>query len=127
MYVASNSSKLPIIIKPPLIGTNNTEEDRNLNENELYVYDISEDRNYKLDPPTARENLVWFPDSKHFIFIHDKRIDIFEYDGKNQTTVYAGPFIDNYVFPWPNGSKIVILTNLNNPTITPNLYTISLK
>lgn len=125
LYVASQSAKLPIIIKPPLIGTNNTEEDRNLKENTLYVYDIAEDRNYLLN--IGDQPLEWFPDSKHFIFVHDKRIDILEYDGKNQTTVYAGPFIDNYVFPWPNGSKIVILTNLNNPNIAPNLYTISLK
>jgi len=42
-------------------------------------------------------------------------------------TLYAGPFIDHYVFPWPDGSKIVILTNLSNPSVAPTLYTIGLK
>jgi hypothetical protein len=50
-----------------------------------------------------------------------------EMDGTNDTTIYAGPFIGSSVFPWPNGEKLVILTDLNNPTILPNLYTISLK
>jgi hypothetical protein len=50
-----------------------------------------------------------------------------DYDGQNKTTIYAGPFIDDYVFSWPDGSKILILTNLGNPSILPNLYTIGLK
>ena len=71
--------------------------------------------------------LSWLPDSRHLIFVHDKKIDIMEYDGTNVTTVYAGPFVDSYVFPYSNASKIVILTNLGNPNITPNLYTLGLK
>jgi hypothetical protein len=50
-----------------------------------------------------------------------------EYDGSNNTTVYAGPFIGDYAIAWPDGSRLVILTDLNNSTILPNLYTISLK
>ncbi|MBI3093109.1 MAG: hypothetical protein HYZ02_02635, partial [Candidatus Levybacteria bacterium] len=68
-----------------------------------------------------------FPDSKHLIYVEEKKINILEYDGANKTTIYAGPFVDNYVFPWPNGSKLVVLTNLGNENIPPNLYTIGLK
>jgi hypothetical protein len=50
-----------------------------------------------------------------------------EYDAMNKTTVYAGPFVDGYVFPWPDATRLVILTNLGNPSITPNLYTLGLK
>ena len=70
---------------------------------------------------------MWLSDSKHIIYVEKGKINIMDYDGINMTTVYAGPFIDHYVFPWPDGSKIVILTNLGNANTSPNLYTIGLK
>lgn len=129
LYQASSSAFLPIVINPRLIGTNSTPEERNLKEGNIYVYDIKEDRNYNIPTGNSQnsKSLIWFPDSKHLIFTHDKKIEIMECDGTNSTTIYAGPFIDNYVFPWTNESKVLILTNLGNPDILPNLYTIGLK
>ncbi|MBI2613485.1 MAG: PEGA domain-containing protein [Candidatus Levybacteria bacterium] len=128
LYTATRFAGLPLIINPPLIGTNPTPQERNITKDAIYVYDIKEDKNFKIFdsmPPTLP--LSWFPDSKHLIYVNDKKISIMDYDGLNRTTVYAGPFIDNYVFAWPDGSKILILTDLGNPTISPNLYTIGLK
>jgi hypothetical protein len=137
LYVASQSAELPFIIKPRLPGINLLTEDRRIETGKVYVYDIKEDTNNNVlenipqeceeTVDTCRIPITWFSDSNHLIHVHDKQIDIIEYDGSNRTTVYAGPFIDNYVFPWPNGSQLVILTNLNNTIITPNLYTVSLK
>lgn len=134
LYEASKSADLPIVIKPRLIGFDTISEQRKTEEGSLYVYDIKEDKNFKIleideknqkDPPAG--GLRWFPDSKHLLYIHDNKVDIMEYDGSNLTTIYAGPFEDGFVFPWPDGSKIVILTNLGNPDIHPNLYTVVLK
>lgn len=132
LYEASVSAEIALIIKPRLIGTDSTPEERSIKKDFIYVYDIKEDKNFKLfDSLSSNTNeqfpLNWFPNSKNIIYVHDKKIDIMEYDGKNITTVYAGPFVDNYVFPWPNASKMVVLTNLGNPSIPPNLYTIGLK
>jgi hypothetical protein len=134
LYQASQSATIPLIINPPLIGTDSTVQVRNINKGEVYVYDIKEDRNYLILsglPTEAFDNgelpLMWYPDSKHLVYVHDGRIDMMEYDAGNQTTVYAGPFVDDYVFPWPDATKLVILTNLGNPNITPNLYTLGLK
>lgn len=133
LYSASVSGILPIVINPPLIGVDSAPEERNLEKDAIYVYDVKEDRNYKIldNLPKSEEDshlpLMWFPDSKHLVYVHNGKIDILEYNGGNQTTVYAGPFVDNFVFPWPDASKIVILTNLGNPANNPNLYTISLK
>lgn len=133
LYSASVSGTLPIVINPPLIGVDSAPEERNLEKDAIYVYDVKEDRNYKIldNLPKSEEDshlpLMWFPDSKHLVYVHNGKIDILEYNGGNQTTVYAGPFVDNFVFPWPDASKIVILTNLGNPANNPNLYTISLK
>ncbi|MFH1186994.1 MAG: PEGA domain-containing protein [Candidatus Levyibacteriota bacterium] len=129
LYKANVDAELPIVIDPRLIGANSTPEQRFIKEGSVYVYDTKEDRNYKiLDAmPEDKKQLAWFPDSKHLIYVHTQKVDIMEYDGLNQTTVYAGPFVDSYVFPWPDGSKIVILTNLGNRDTASNLYTIGLK
>mgnify|MGYP001561065367 FL=1 len=136
LYEASDSATLAQIIKPALIGTNTQAEDRNLKKGNVYVYDIKEDKNYKIDQKhTTREsvyrksfwNLQWFPDSKHLIFVEKEAISILEYDNTNKSTVYAGPFEDSYVFPWPNGSKLVILTTLNKSAGTANLYSLGMK
>ena len=127
LYTAPTSAALPLIISPPLIGANQTSEERFINKGAVYVYDIKEDKNFKIFDEMPKTPLSWFPDSKHLIYVSDRKISIMDYDGLNRTTVYAGPFIDNYIFAWPDGSKILILTDLGNPTISPNLYTIGLK
>lgn len=136
LYVASISAELPIIIAPRLIGTDSTSEVRNIQKGTIYAYDIKEDRNYKIVDSLQNSDsldiyspspIMWFPDSKHLIYNHSKKIDIMEYDAANQTTVYAGPFVDSYVFPWSDGSRVAILTDLGNPNAAPNLYTVGLK
>lgn len=131
LYQASASATIPQIIKPSLIGTNSIPEQRNLDQGAVYVYDVKEDKNYQVvgsDKTFGKDyKLTWFPDSEHLIYVHDKKIDLVEYDKTNDTTIYAGPFIDSDVFPWNNGTKIVMLTDFNNPSTGANLYTISLK
>jgi Tol biopolymer transport system component len=137
LYVASNSAQLPLMITPPLIGSDSTPQDRMIEKGKIYVYDIKEDKNFKIDTANWTYNaeidnkqhlpLKWMPDSDHLLFVHDKKIDVLEYDGGNKTTVYAGPFVDSDVFSWPDGSKFVVLTDLGNTAVNPNLYTITLK
>ncbi|HLD01243.1 MAG TPA: PEGA domain-containing protein, partial [Patescibacteria group bacterium] len=121
LYQATTSATLPLVIKPRIPGIHTLTEERILNKDAVYVYNISEDANYKLlDGLPENCNLIkgdcvlpllWFPTSKHLLHVHDRRIDIVESDGGNRTTLYAGPFVDTYVFPWPNGSRFVILAN----------------
>lgn len=139
IYQASDSARMPVFKKPRIIGNNLLYERRDLKKDAIYVYDIKEDINTRIvdsipqlcDQLTIQEACVmpftWFPDSEHLVYVHDKKIELIEDDGSNMTTVYAGPFVDHYVFPWPDGSKIVILTNLGNTTASPTLYTIGLK
>jgi hypothetical protein len=135
MYVASDSATLPVLISPRLLGITTDHEVRDIKKGTIYVYDIKEDTNFALlsgveanlaDASNAAK-LTWFPDSEHVIVTKDKRIGIMEADGSNLTTIYAGPFTGHYVFPWSDGSRIVMLTNLGNPDLIPNLYTIGLK
>jgi hypothetical protein len=136
LYTASRSAELPFIITPKLIGANSTPEDREIKTGSVYVYNIKEDKNYKiLDsmPESTSQDYInkfplsWFTDSEHLIYVANKKIDIMDYDGLNRTTIYAGPFVNGYAFSWPDASKILILTDLGNPVALPNLYTIGLK
>ena len=143
LYQASGSAQMPVFVNPRRIGNNWLYERRDLKKDAIYVYDTREDVNTRIvdsiekicteDKLDCSENSIsqnpfsWFTDSDHLIYVHDKKIQIVEDDGANMTTIYAGPFLGNYVFPWPDGSRIVILTNLGNPSVSPTLYTISLK
>ena len=78
--------------------------------------------------PTALSSIKWYPDSRHVIIVNDSKIIITEYDATNAATVYAGPFVDSFAYPWPNGTRLIILTSLNGGSdLPPNLYSINLK
>ena len=156
LYEATASAVLPQVIDPPLIGTNSTEETRAISAGKLYIYDSHEDKNYFVldakeipvakpspqpkkpqaaaqplglslsDDPSSK--LMWFPTNRHLLLGFNGKIDIMEYDRTNWSTIYSGPFVDGFLAPWPNSSRIVILTNLNPGASTlPNLYTINLR
>ncbi len=131
LYEATASATIPQVIVPALIGTNSTQEDRNITPGNYYVYDSREDKNYfLLDKKELMqpENIHWYPTSRHLLLTLKGKIDVLEYDRTNWVTIYSGPFVDNFVAPWTNGSRIIILTNLNGNTETlPNLYTVNLR
>ena len=72
--------------------------------------------------------VYWFPTSRHLVLTLPGKIDIMEYDRTNWVTVYSGPFVDGFMAPWPGGSRIIIMTNLNpGVSAIPNLYTVNLR
>jgi len=156
LYEATASATIPQIVDPPIIGSNATEEERTIQAGKIYVYDSKEDKNYfvlgkneipqpkpsptpkgktipdriKLSSNTTStvSNLYWFPTSRHLLLTLEGKIDIMEYDRTNWITVYSGPFVDGFIAPWPNGSRIIIMTNLNpDVTTLSNLYTVNLR
>ncbi len=48
LYEATQSATLPLFIMPPVIGANSIAEERTLQTGTLYVYDMKEDKNYRL-------------------------------------------------------------------------------
>lgn len=67
----------------------------------------------------------WLSTSQHLVSADEGKIKVMEYDGANGTTIFAGGFEDDFVFPWPSGNKLVILTSLGSPVV--NLYAINLR
>lgn len=76
--------------------------------------------------PIHVTQVQWLPDSYHLLLTTDQGLDIIEYDATNRTTIYAGPFDKSFVYPWPDGSKLITRIQFS-PETMPNLYTIKLK
>jgi hypothetical protein len=76
--------------------------------------------------PLFSNTFQWFPDSNHMLYTIDNRIQIMGYDTTNDTTVFSGLLANGFVYPWPDGSKLLILTTFN-PESPLNLYAIDLK
>ncbi len=76
--------------------------------------------------PLYANTFQWYPDSNHLFFGENNTIKIEEYDGTNVQNLYAGPFMNRFIYPWPDGSRILIYTSFS-PTTPLNLYAIELK
>lgn len=130
LYLSTSSATLTTVISPPLIGSNPTIETRSIQSGNYYVYDKKEDKNYFIASQKSLgkpESITWYTDSKHIVMVENTTIYIMDYDGTNKRGVYSGPFLNNLVYPWPGGNRLVILTNLNHLEGSPNLYQIDLR
>ncbi len=72
------------------------------------------------------ESYQWFPNSNHIIYFEDGTIKIMEYDGTNNTTIFSGSFAEDFIYPWPDGSKVLILTSFSQ-NLPENLYAVELE
>lgn len=76
--------------------------------------------------PLYAATFQWLADSKHVLYAQNDRILVKEYDNTNQTVLYSGPFAPYFIYPWPDGSRVLILTSFS-PGSPQNLYAIELK
>ncbi len=89
------------------------------------IYDLEESADYSL--PFAKAHF-WLPDSRYIIMVEENAISLLDFDGTNKAVIYAGTFKDNFVFPWPDSSRLVIVSSFPTPTASePNLYGINLR
>ena len=134
LFTATQSASLPLVIDPPLVATNQTPEERDIELGNIYVYDAEEDKNFKVftkddfaDLDEARRSLLWYPSSAHLVFKERDRISVFDYDGTNKRTVYSGPFENNFLTLSKDG-RLFILTNFNSETGSLlDIYSVGLK
>ncbi|MDD5416232.1 MAG: PEGA domain-containing protein [Candidatus Daviesbacteria bacterium] len=94
-------------------------------EADLKVYNLEDGKEYSL--PAARAH-IWLPNSMHIILIEEGIISIADFDGTNKAVIYAGSFQDDFVFPWLDSSRLVIISSFPTPTASePNLFGVNLK
>lgn len=107
----------------------------------------------QFDLPKA-SSYSFLPDSKHLVMVEyesqkeskvtnatqaqekktikdlfaQSRISIIEIDGTNKAEIYYGSVEPNVVVPWPDNSRLVVISSLPTQTASqPNLYGINLK
>lgn len=122
LYQAKEDVELPLMIKPALIATNQTPEERSIKKEKSYIYDRKEDKNYLISA-----NAKWYFDSRHLIIEENKKIYIVDYDDINKQSVYSGPFESSFFNP-TNDGKIIVLINLNSQVNElPDLYLVGIR
>ena len=128
LYQPKINLNLKLIINPSLISANQTEEQRNLKKDSIYIYDKKEDKNFKINLESIIQNSTqWYPDSSHLVFIENKKISVVDYDDANKQSVYSGPFESSFFIITSDG-KIVTLINLNPETNKlPDLYFVGIR
>ncbi|MBI2595037.1 MAG: PEGA domain-containing protein [Candidatus Colwellbacteria bacterium] len=142
IYTASGSAKLAENLTPQLPGSSSQKQSRDIKANQTYIYDIKEDRNFLVSDDSKdllighltlaighfNRRLAWFPTSKHLLLAEPNQLTIMDYDGTNRISVWAGQYQSPFAFPTPDGSQIIILTNLGATNgEAPNLYTLKLR
>ena len=115
----------PKIITPPPAQSTQTQS-RQVKKGNFYVYDLQDDTNFLIGPQSEILNPSWLPNSNNIVFVQNKNLKVADYDGTNQQTLFSSNFNINCVYPWNDGSKIVILT-APYPTAPQNLYSISIR
>lgn len=89
------------------------------------VYDLEQEKEFSL--PVAKAH-IWLPDSVHVVLVEENAISVADFDGTNKAVIYAGNFQDSFVFPWPDSSRLVIISSFPTPTASePNFYGINLR
>ena len=97
LYKAKKTVNLPMVIVPPLIGSNQTVESRNLQANHIYIYDRKEDKNFEIGGADLNiDSVRWYSDSSHLIFGEAKQITLSDYDGNAKQTLYSGPLSQGF-------------------------------
>lgn len=125
LYTATSSATIPNGIVKELPGSSSQKQERNIKPNNIYVYDIKEDRNFLVED--TGNPVYWVQNSLNVVIPDKAKILVADYDGTNRATVYNGNYIFPYAFPTTSTSKMVILTNFGATGTLPNLYWLSLK
>lgn len=128
LYTATASAEIPEGLVPPLPAASTQPQERHIKPGKIYAFDIKEDRNFFImdEVKEGEVKISWFPTSRHLFLVQKEKVTILEYDGTNRVVVFGGTFEDLSAFPFPSGTKFLILTSISANT-PPNFYAVNLK
>jgi len=125
LYTATGTATIPEGIARQLPGSSTQKEERQVTSGRKYVYDIREDKNFKVG--NEGEILYWLPNSLNLVIPEENKIAIIDYDGTNRKTVFSGSYIYPVAYPSTSTGRLLILTNFGSSDSLTNLYWLSLK
>jgi len=124
LYKSKTNAFLAEDLVKKLPGSSTQTEERNIKENNYYVYDIKEDKNFLIG---EEEVVYWMPNSLNLFIAQKEGIEILDYDGQNKTKIFGNNYQYPFAFPTTNGNQILILTNLGDENSLANLYWLGIK
>ena len=124
LYTASGSATLKENLVPKLPGSSTQKEERTIQDSHIYVYDIREDKNFKVSDSIP---VYWLPNSLNLVRPLEDRIEIIDYDGTNAKSVFTGAYNYPHAFATTSVNRILILTSFAADNSLANLYWVSLK
>lgn len=127
LYLSQNQSTL---LQNPSINQNRNhfnQETRNLNQNNYYVYDPLQDKNYLIDNFSLIHKPFWLPNTNFLIYYLNNDIFSIESDASNRQKLFSSidPIIDLY--PSPEGNKIYIISRLASDSAQLQINQITIK
>ena len=125
LYRATSPATLPENLIPQLPGASTQVQNRTLETDIWYVFDIKEDKNFKV--ASGEERVYWIANSLNLVKPLETGIQVLDYDGTNVQTVYSGSYIFPNAFPSTSSGRIIILANFGAADAAPNLYWLSLR
>lgn len=126
LYLSASDSAIPenLITPPPAQSTQ--PQSRRVSRGNFYVYDLKDDTNFFIGSSESVSNPFWLQNSSNLIYVEDSSIKAVDYDGTNKITLFAGNINSSTVYPWTDGSKIIVLTSPYTGSFE-NLYAITIR
>jgi|CXWL01.1.fsa_nt_gi hypothetical protein len=75
----------------------------------------------------STQNLSWYPTNRHLVITNSNGTSIVEYDGNNLTPLISAQIEGGFAAASPDGSRLIILSNLNQKPEIVNLISLDLK
>ena len=126
LYLAASSSAIPEKISPAPPAQSTQTQSRDIVKGNYYVYDLKDDTNFLIGPQSSVINPFWLYNSNNIVFVENKSITAVDYDATNKLTLFTGNIASDNVFPWADGTKIIVLTPAYSAS-TENLYAITIR
>lgn len=126
LYLAEKDGQIEdhIINAPP--AQSNQPQHRDVKTGNYYVYDLVDDTNFLIGSQANILNPVWLPNSNNIVFVENNKIFVIEYDATNKQALFGGSFNKDVVYPWSDGSRIILLTSAYKG-IPDNLYSVTIR
>jgi len=125
LYAATRDTTIPEGVVQQLPGASTQAQEREIKPGNKYVYDIKEDRNFKVAEP--EQTIYWLPNSLNLLIPKEDSIEILDYDGTNARAIFPGNYNFPHAFPSSTLDRVLILTNLGFENSNSNLYWVSLR
>jgi hypothetical protein len=125
LYTATQSATIPEGVVRQLPGSSTQKQDRQIAPENKYVYDVREDRNFKV--AEEKELTYWIPNSLNLVIPEENQITILDYDGTNRKVIFRGNYVYPIAYPSNNVNRLLLLTNFGSTDSLTNLYWLSLN